>query len=67
MLNRPSGGLVFMKIRDRKDDMQIAVSKKRVSPTSWTITQNIDLGDIVVVRGDAVTARPASPRSGSIT
>jgi lysyl-tRNA synthetase class 2 len=61
MLNRPSGGLVFMKIRDRNDDMQIAVSKKRVSLTSWKVTENIDLGDIVVVQGRCCNSRTGEP------
>jgi lysyl-tRNA synthetase class 2 len=61
MLYRSSGGLVFMTIRDRANDMQIAVSKKRVGDLFWSATQNIDLGDIIQARGRCAKSRTGEP------
>ena len=61
MLNRPSGGLTFMTIRDSANDMQIAVSKKRASEKAWGVTKLLDLGDIVVVRGNCCKSKTGEP------
>ncbi len=52
MLHRPTGGLVFMTIRDGTGDLQIGVSKKAVAERDFTVASKLlNLGDIIGVDG----------------
>ena len=51
MLHRAMGNLIFMTVRDASGDIQLAVSKKAVDPTSFKIARLTDLGDTVVAEG----------------
>lgn len=55
MAHRVMGNLIFIKLRDQTDasgdGLQIAVSKKAVTPEAFKIAKMIDLGDIVTASG----------------
>ncbi len=51
LLKRDMGKLSFLTIRDESGDLQIAIDKRRVDPTSWEVRGLLDLGDLIVVEG----------------
>src|SRR5690242_16537992 len=51
MLKRDMGKLSFLTIRDETGDLQIAIDRKRVDDSSWTVRGNLDLGDIIIAEG----------------
>ncbi|HUB25778.1 MAG TPA: lysine--tRNA ligase [Tepidisphaeraceae bacterium] len=51
MLKRDMGGLSFLSLRDDSGDLQVALSKKRLSDADWKVRDLLDLGDQIVVRG----------------
>ena len=50
MLHRPMGKLAFLKIRDRRGDLQIGLPKQHLAD-DWPAIKQIDLGDIITVQG----------------
>ncbi len=57
VLHRDIGKLVFATLRDATGDLQVAISKKSVDPTSFQLAKLADLGDIVVVQGPLGTTK----------
>ncbi len=51
VLLRHMGKLSFLQIRDSQADLQIGISKKNVCEADWSILEQLDLGDIIGVRG----------------
>ncbi|MCA9184186.1 MAG: lysine--tRNA ligase [Planctomycetales bacterium] len=51
ILQRPTGKLVFLNIRDQTGDIQVFVGQKQVGESSWALADCFDLGDIVGVDG----------------
>jgi lysyl-tRNA synthetase, class II len=51
MFRKGFGKLTFMTLRDETGDLQVAVDKKRVSESDWTVNDCIDLGDIITITG----------------
>lgn len=51
------GKLSFMTLRDETGVIQIALDKKRLSEQDWTVGDQIDLGDQVVVEGPLGTTK----------
>jgi lysyl-tRNA synthetase, class II len=51
VLQRPTGKLIFLNLRDWTGDIQIFVGQKQVGDASWALAQCFDLGDIVGVDG----------------
>ena len=62
VLKRDMGKLSFLTIRDETGDLQIAIDRRRVDDTSWTIRDNLDLGDLIVAAGPL-----GSTKTGEIT
>lgn len=52
MLQRRSGKLIFLNIRDWTGQIQIFVGQKQVGEQNWALAQNFDLGDIIGVDGE---------------
>ncbi|MCC5829978.1 MAG: lysine--tRNA ligase [Phycisphaeraceae bacterium] len=61
-LHRVMGNLVFATLRDHSGDLQIAISKKSVTPEAFKLAKLLDLGDIVVASG-----RLGTTRTGELT
>lgn len=52
VLHRPTGKLIFMKLRDGSDEMQVAVSKAAVDERDFRVANKLlNLGDIIGVHG----------------
>jgi len=51
MLHRVMGNLVFATLRDASGDLQVAVSKRAVGAATFKLARQLDLGDLVYVRG----------------
>jgi lysyl-tRNA synthetase class 2 len=51
MLKSDMGKLSFLKLRDESGDLQVALDKKRLDETCWTLNGLIDLGDLLVTEG----------------
>ncbi len=62
VLHRDNGKLVWMSLRDRSGDVQIAVSQRDCSPGGFQLAKLTDLGDVLVVSG-----RVTKTRTGEIT
>ncbi|MFO0830389.1 MAG: lysine--tRNA ligase [Phycisphaerales bacterium] len=62
MLMRDNGKLVWMQLRDRSGDVQVAVSQRDVPANEFALAKTSDLGDIVVARG-----RVMKTKTGEIT
>lgn len=52
VLQRKTGKLVFVNIRDWTGQIQLFIGKNQVGETNWELTQNFDLGDIIGVEGE---------------
>ena len=48
---RDIGKLIFIRLRDRSGDLQVALNKKRLSDEQWDVGKLLDLGDIIGVAG----------------
>ena len=57
MLHRVMGNLIFVTLRDHSGDLQVAVSKKAVSPQAFNLAKLADLGDLVVAEGPLATTK----------
>jgi lysyl-tRNA synthetase, class II len=62
VLLRDSGKLLWMQLRDRTGDVQIAVSQRDVSEQQFALAKHTDLGDIVSAGG-----RVMKTKTGEIT
>ena len=51
VLQRKTGKLVFLDLRDWTDRIQIFIGRKQVGDESWAIAECFDLGDIIGVDG----------------
>lgn len=51
MLSRSFGKLTFCTLRDDSGDLQVALDKKRLPESDWTLAGLIDLGDLILVSG----------------
>lgn len=52
VLQRPTGKLIFLDIRDWTGQIQVFVGQKQVGEANWDLAQCFDLGDIVGVDGE---------------
>jgi len=52
VLQRKTGKLVFLNIRDWTGQIQLFIGQKQVGETNWELTQNFDLGDLIGVEGE---------------
>ncbi len=51
VLQRPTGKLIFINIRDWTGDIQLFVGKKQVGEDDFALAGQFDLGDIIGVDG----------------
>lgn len=51
MLKRDLGKLSFLTLRDGTGDLQVGLNKARLPDLDWSIRDNLDLGDTIVVEG----------------
>lgn len=51
MLQRPTGKLIFLNLRDWTGSIQIFIGQKQVGEENWKLAQCFDLGDLVGVDG----------------
>lgn len=51
VLQRPTGKLIFINLRDRTGDIQLFIGKRQVGENNWELAQCFDLGDIIGVDG----------------
>jgi lysyl-tRNA synthetase class 2 len=51
VLQRPTGKLIFINLRDRTGDVQLFVGKRQVGERNWELAKCLDLGDIIGVDG----------------
>ncbi len=61
-LLRDGGKLIWMQLRDRTGDVQIAVSQRDVSAQDFALAKHSDLGDVLIARG-----RLMKTKTGEIT
>ncbi len=57
ILQRPTGKLIFLNIRDWTGDIQIFLGKKQVGAENWELARCLDLGDLVGVDGELKRTR----------
>ena len=57
VLARRFGKLVFFTLRDRSGDVQLFCSEGSMTPASFELLEDVDLGDIVGARGTVMTTR----------
>ncbi len=62
LLQRPTGKLIFINLRDRTGDIQLFIGKKQVGDENWALAQCFDLGDIIGADG-----RLGRTRTGELT
>jgi lysyl-tRNA synthetase class 2 len=51
VLQRPTGKLIFINLRDRTGDIQLFIGKRQVGDRNWELAQCFDLGDIIGIDG----------------
>ncbi len=52
ILQRPTGKLIFINIRDWTGEIQLFVGKNQVGEENWALAQCFDLGDLIGVDGE---------------
>ena len=57
VLKRDIGKLKFLVVRDRTGDLQLVCDETRTEPESWSLLDDVDLGDIVGASGRIGTTR----------
>jgi lysyl-tRNA synthetase class 2 len=57
MLQRPTGKLIFLNIRDWTGDIQVFLGQKQVGEQNWALAKCLDLGDLVGVDGELKRTR----------
>ncbi len=62
MLQRPSGKVIWLNIKDRTGKIQVMIGKNQVGEQNFELAQCFDLGDIVVAEGEL-----AHTRTGELT
>lgn len=62
MLQRPSGKVIWLNIKDRTGVIQVMIGKKQVGDANFELAQCFDLGDIIVAEGEL-----AFTRTGELT
>jgi len=62
MLQRPSGKVIWLNIKDRTGKVQVMIGKNQVGDRNFELAQCFDLGDIVMVEGEL-----AHTRTGELT
>ncbi len=62
MLQRPSGKVIWLNIKDRTGKVQVMIGKNQVGDRNFELAQYFDLGDIVMVEGEL-----AHTRTGELT
>ncbi|APW59730.1 lysine--tRNA ligase [Paludisphaera borealis] len=51
MLRRGQGKVVFLEVRDWTERIQVFIGKKQVGEQSWSLVDELDLGDLIGVDG----------------
>ena len=51
VLQRPTGKLIFLNLRDWTGDLQVFIGQRQVGEENWNLAQCFDLGDLVGVDG----------------
>ncbi|MDO5113786.1 MAG: lysine--tRNA ligase [Planctomycetia bacterium] len=62
MLQRPSGKVIWLNIKDRTGVIQVMIGKNQVGDANFELAQCFDLGDLVVAEGEL-----AFTRTGELT
>ncbi len=62
MLQRPSGKVIWLNIKDRTGKIQVMIGKNQVGERNFELAQCFDLGDIIVAEGEL-----AHTRTGELT
>jgi lysyl-tRNA synthetase class 2 len=57
VLKRDIGKLKFLVLRDRTGDVQLVCDEAHTEPASWSLLEDVDLGDIVGASGRVGTTR----------
>jgi lysyl-tRNA synthetase class 2 len=58
VLRRPTGKLIWLNLRDHTDEsFQVAVSKRDCDETGFTVAEQSDLGDLLIVEGPLMKTR----------
>jgi lysyl-tRNA synthetase class 2 len=57
VLRRGMGNLHFLTVRDWTGQIQIGISRKKVSERAWQLAQLLDLGDLIGVKGELGTTK----------
>ncbi len=57
MLQRPSGKVIWLNIKDRTDTIQVMIGKNQVGDEAFELAKCFDLGDIVGVDGELAWTR----------
>ncbi len=57
MLQRPTGKLIFLNIRDWTGEIQVFLGQKQVGEKNWALAKCLDLGDLVGVDGELKRTR----------
>jgi len=52
MLQRPSGKVIWLNIKDRTGKIQVMIGKNQVGDRNFELAQCFDLGDLVMVEGE---------------
>jgi lysyl-tRNA synthetase class 2 len=52
ILQRPTGKLIFVNLRDRTGDIQLFIGKNQVGEDNWSLAKCFDLADIVGADGE---------------
>lgn len=62
MLQRPSGKVIWLNLKDRTGKIQVMIGKNQVGDQNFELAQCFDLGDIVMVKGEL-----AHTKTGELT
>jgi len=62
MLQRPSGKVIWLNIKDRTGKIQVMIGKNQVGDRNFELAQCFDLGDLVMVEGEL-----AHTKTGELT
>ena len=62
MLQRPSGKVIWLNIKDRTGKIQVMIGKNQVGDRNFELVQCFDLGDLVMVEGEL-----AHTKTGELT
>ncbi|MDO4551081.1 MAG: lysine--tRNA ligase [Planctomycetia bacterium] len=57
MLQRPSGKVIWLNIKDRTGVLQVMIGKNQVGESAFELAKCFDLGDIIAVKGELAWTR----------